>query len=353
MTLKAAVIGCGRMGGITLDHVRANLPECWLPLSHAEALNEISGIDLVSVCDLSLSTATAVAATLGNIPAYDDHQKMLAEHQPDIVGIATRTQERESIILDCFAAGVKAIHAEKPLALSMAATDRILDAAKAHNALITIGTVRRFMPVYQHCLNLIRDGVVGSVDQVVVEHGHDLLFWGHPHSMDLMIMMLQSSNIVSVQSSPRHDYRIDFKDNILDADPLVDAVTVRFDNGKTGIITSGLGCNLRINGTTGTLTVCHDGEHIELCRKLDSGYLSAPETIVVEDKTSGTKSAFLHLHNRLKGQQKAAQSPAEIRAVQESLMCCAWSHIIDGKPASPGDVPVGFSVTGKFNDHYP
>lgn len=355
MRFKAAVIGCGRMGGITSDRTRAALPEAWLPLSHAEALHSLPETDLVAVSDLHHQTAAKVASAFGDCKSYADHNQMLADTTPDIVGVATRTAPREDIILDLIRHGVPAIHAEKPLALSMRSTSKILSACRNSGTYLSIGTVRRYMPVYQEYRKLIAKGIIGEIQQVIVSHGHDLLFWGHPHSFDLIDLTLNANDakLETVQALSSDTCTPFFSDMELDCDPPIDGCMLRYNNGTSAIITRASGHTLAAIGTDGILSVCNDGEYISLQSRRADGYLEFPRRIDVADKTSGTVNAFKALISSLNNEISLLQSLDSIFAVQSALTAASWSCAHGGTCISPSEVPDDFHTTGKFNGNYP
>ena len=61
-------------------------------------------------------------------PVYTDYRQMLKENKPDFVAIATESGKHAAIALDCIKAGANVL-IEKPIALSVADAQAILDAA--------------------------------------------------------------------------------------------------------------------------------------------------------------------------------------------------------------------------------
>lgn len=51
--MRAALIGCGRIGAHTPERLRQTIPAGWLPVSHAEAMLANPGLELVAVCDVN------------------------------------------------------------------------------------------------------------------------------------------------------------------------------------------------------------------------------------------------------------------------------------------------------------
>ena len=113
--MKYAIIGCG---AISKNHI-------------AGALN--TGLEIRALCDI---VDTGIPALMEMIPEeqqagvkyYPDYKDMLTEVKPDLVAIATGSGVKTRIALDCIRAGANLI-IEKPIALSIADADAIIEAA--------------------------------------------------------------------------------------------------------------------------------------------------------------------------------------------------------------------------------
>ena len=64
--LSAGLIGCGRIGSRTDEALRNRLPDGWLPLNHAEAIQSLPELSLTAVCDVD-SEALSWAAEKYNV----------------------------------------------------------------------------------------------------------------------------------------------------------------------------------------------------------------------------------------------------------------------------------------------
>ena len=114
--MRYAIIGCGR---ISPNHVVAS---------------QKTGLDLVALCDLDLKNTEDKIKKFDldadYVKQYTDYKKMLEEMKPELVAIATESGKHAQIALDCIEAGCNVI-IEKPIALSLADADRIIEAG--HN----------------------------------------------------------------------------------------------------------------------------------------------------------------------------------------------------------------------------
>ncbi|MBM4438129.1 MAG: Gfo/Idh/MocA family oxidoreductase, partial [Actinobacteria bacterium] len=154
-TYKVAIAGCHRMLART-------------PQSHnwAAAFAAVPETRIAGVFDKGADTRKAFVACWGDIPAYDDYDRMLREVQPDIVCIATRQTMHAEMAEKAAAAGVRGIHFEKPLATTMAEVDRIEAACRAHRVAVVFGVDRRWWTAAVDLRKRLRDGLVGDVQAV-------------------------------------------------------------------------------------------------------------------------------------------------------------------------------------------
>lgn len=119
MTLKYALIGCGR---ISPNHLAA-------------AQN--NRLHISALCDVRLEamTKSVVLHDLKDVRVFEDYQEMLEKEDLDLVAIATESGNHASIAIDCLNAGLHVI-IEKPIALSLDDTDTMLALAKAKNLIL-------------------------------------------------------------------------------------------------------------------------------------------------------------------------------------------------------------------------
>lgn len=352
--LKAAVIGCGRIGTITGDVVRKRLPRGWVPLSHAEAVVACEGVDLAAFCDVDPERVARAAEAYGVGGCYTDYRAMIVEVRPDIITIATRTEGRADIVVDAAALGVRGMHIEKPLARSMAECNRALEALKIHGVHITYGTTRRHMEIYRQAKAMVDGGEIGDLEEVVVEIGPNLLLWNHPHSTDMLLYFAGSAQVDSVQATCRIE-RVSENRMMVDDDPHIDNAFYRFGNGVKGLITLGRGMNFRMTGSKGQLTVYADGSGIEIRtnRKGNNPYLLDRTDLSSTAEESGTQAAIAEIRDAiLFGSREPTIRFEEVRTGLRMLLGAVWSSLQDGRITNLDEVPEEFTVTGRFGNLY-
>lgn len=145
-SLRAGVIGLG-MGRV-----------------HAQAYAKLPGVDLVALSDLSEVRLQENAEKL-NLPEsalYTDYKTMLNDASLDIVSIATPNNLHAPITIDVLNAGCHAI-CEKPLAITVADGQRMIDVAKANNRRLMVMYNKRQRVDMQWIGEMIKRGDLGTV----------------------------------------------------------------------------------------------------------------------------------------------------------------------------------------------
>ena len=273
--MKAAVIGCGRMGAFTSASVRQYAPPAWLPLAHAEAIVAHGGLELAALCDANPDNLARAQAAYGNPPGYAEVEALARDVRPALAGIATRTIGRAAIIQTLFDHGTRAFHVEKPLCNSVAEL-RAMEAIFARDDVFaTYGAVRRYFHIYAHAVELAHSGVYGELLEVRANFGAGALYWVQPHSVDLILFAARGRAVEGVQArlvgvEPGDDSRV------VANDPVVAAASIWFEGGLAGHIGRAPGLDLILSCTNGEVTVRSDGRRIDLLVKRgDDPYLMA------------------------------------------------------------------------------
>lgn len=126
--LRVATIGVGSLGR---HHAR----------NYAELASE-GLVDLVGVCDIDTSTAET-AGTLHNVGTFGDWHALL--DKVDAVSIGTPTETHCEIACAFLERGIHVL-VEKPIALTLAEADRMIEAAAQSGAKLMVGQLERYNP---------------------------------------------------------------------------------------------------------------------------------------------------------------------------------------------------------------
>jgi predicted dehydrogenase len=112
-TYRVAMIGCRSRG-----------------LAQARAITQHPRLELVAICDLLPERLAAVGDQFGVAARYTDFERMLREQEPDVVNIPTATRFHAPLAEAVLRLGYH-VDVEKPLTLTLAELDRVLEAQRA------------------------------------------------------------------------------------------------------------------------------------------------------------------------------------------------------------------------------
>jgi predicted dehydrogenase len=263
LKMKAAVIGCGRMGVFTSESVLRYSPKCWLPLSHADAISSHPQLELIALCDTDSDILHKAAAKYEVRNLYSNPLQLLRYERPDLLGLATRTPGRAGLIQSAVEAGTFAIHAEKPLCNSVAELKSLESVLSRPDVFLTWGAIRRFFGVYRQALALADSGRYGALREIRVHIGSAPLYWSHPHSIDLLLFAAAGRSIEGVQARMTNLVSERISSHI-DSDPSIVTASVYFKGGLAGHITQGIGSDFILSCEDGEIAVRADGARLEL-----------------------------------------------------------------------------------------
>lgn len=131
---------------------------------HARVYGGMPGVELRGVADLDVAKAQRVAEPYG-AKAYASHKELLADDSIQAVSVVTPDFAHEEILIDAARAG-KHILAEKPLATSVDACERILAAVEAAGVHLMVDFHARWSPPLYKAWQAIRDGEIGQPQHV-------------------------------------------------------------------------------------------------------------------------------------------------------------------------------------------
>jgi predicted dehydrogenase len=144
---RVAVIGVGAMGR-----------------NHARVYAEMPQVELVGVADADARQADAAARRF-NTAAYADFDRLLDEQKPEAVTIAVPTMYHRAVASRVIERGIPLL-IEKPIALTVAEGQEMIDAARQGNVPLMIGHIERFNPAVIALKGKLSEGALGRVFQI-------------------------------------------------------------------------------------------------------------------------------------------------------------------------------------------
>lgn len=145
--MKYALIGCGR---ISVNHFAA-----------AQA----NKLDIVAISDVlpeKMDEKREKFKLSDTTKSYADYKEMLAKEKPELVAICTESGKHAKIALDCIDAGCHVI-IEKPIALSLADADTIIQKAKEKGVKACTSHQNRFNKSIQKIREAVEAGRFGKM----------------------------------------------------------------------------------------------------------------------------------------------------------------------------------------------
>ena len=250
--MRFAIIGAGIIGAV-----------------HARLIASLGDkATLVAVVDSDPERAERLAQLYG-AAAYGDAASAYAAQDVDAVAVCVPSALHTEVTIEALRAG-KDVLIEKPVAVTLEATDRIVEAEKASGRTVTVISQRRFQPPAAFIKRSIDEGWLGRVTSgtaesvlfrsqayydsgawrgtVKIDGGGALMNQGI-HALDLLIWMLGVPVQVSAHTSRLAHERIEVED--------VAAATILFRNGSIGLVLAstaanpGLPVRLAVHGDQG------------------------------------------------------------------------------------------------------
>lgn len=285
MAYRAALIGCGKIGSEFADDPR--ITDIY---THAGAYTACPDTNLVAVCDTDGDKVKKCGVRWGVSRTFQDFEMMIEETHPEIISICTPDSTHKSIICEVMEHRcIRAIYAEKPLALSLGDAREILDLAQARNITLAVNYFRRYALTIQDLRrDITEEKCIGEIQTVSCVYTKGILHNG-THLLDLARYLI--GEIVSVQGFQNR--RSDSRDPSLDA-------YLHFGNGASGFI-HGCDekvfdiCEMDIIGSGGRIRILDSGHTIERYEVRDDPHYSGYRGLSLKEKDSrGMTDTLLH-----------------------------------------------------------
>jgi len=142
--VRVALVGCGRISR-----------------NHLDAIARVDGIELVAVADIDAERAKAVATEQG-VPGFTSLEEMLAAVPSDLVSICTPSGLHPQLGIMAARAG-RHVLTEKPMAISLAGADDLVQACDAAGVHLFVVKQNRLNPPIQLLRRAIDKGRFGRI----------------------------------------------------------------------------------------------------------------------------------------------------------------------------------------------
>ncbi len=163
--IKVGIIGMGRSG--------------WE--LHAAFLSTFPGYKLVAATDQSQERLDRAVEVFGVKP-YQDARELIADPKVQLVVVAAPSNLHASLSIAAMEAG-KDVVVEKPMSITLAEADMMLETAERTGRLLTVFHNRRWDRDYQMVKKMVANGILGelfTVDSRVMTYGPEWATYGVP-----------------------------------------------------------------------------------------------------------------------------------------------------------------------------
>jgi predicted dehydrogenase len=177
-TYRVGIIGCGGMAR-----------------AHANAYQELPETEIVAGADISADALQKFGETYNVTALYTDYHEMLANESLDIVDVCTWPRLHPDPTIAAAEAGVKGVICEKPMALSLAEADAMIDAADRSGTKLAVGHQLRCWGRITKAREIIAAGEIGEPYYFHgICDGGDLLS-NATHTVDLLRLLANDAPI--------------------------------------------------------------------------------------------------------------------------------------------------------------
>lgn len=146
--MNYAIVGCG-----------------FIAKKHADAIKQIEGATLVAVCD-KVTDLMQPYVEEHDAQAYEDFEIMLQNPTIDIVNICTPSGSH-AFLAELAAKYKKHIIVEKPIAMTLDETNRIIEAAETNGVKLAVVHPNRFRPVAMKLKELLESNRLGKISHAL------------------------------------------------------------------------------------------------------------------------------------------------------------------------------------------
>lgn len=175
---KVAVVGAGYWG-----------------INHVRNFHELGA--LKTVCDASQSSLTKIGEGFSNLHLTTDYQKVLADDEVRGIVIATPAETHYRLAASAIEAG-KHVLVEKPLTLNVDECRRLVDLARAKNAILMVGHLLEYHPAVLRLRELIASGELGELRYIYsnrlnlgkVRREENILWSFAPHDIAIILRLV-------------------------------------------------------------------------------------------------------------------------------------------------------------------
>jgi predicted dehydrogenase len=147
--IRVAVVGAGAIAQV----------------AHLPVLRKLPAVEVAAICDSDLGKAQALASRFEVKDTFDDIEELLRYGRVDAVAICTPNHLHEIHVVSALAAGCHVL-CERPLALTVAGVERVLQASEKYGKRVIVGMNHRFRSDVQAVRGFLAGGDIGALQAI-------------------------------------------------------------------------------------------------------------------------------------------------------------------------------------------
>ncbi|PWU19119.1 MAG: hypothetical protein C5B48_13975 [Candidatus Rokuibacteriota bacterium] len=163
--IGVAIVGYGPLGGMGYHH--------------GLGVTETDGVELIAVVDPNVERRKAAQTDFPGVRTYVSASELAQDDDVEVVFVATPPAHHAALTLDLLRAG-KHVACEKPLCLTIAEADQIIETATANDRVLTVYQNRRWDPDFVAVRRAVETSLLGrvfNVETFVGGYGHPCRTW--------------------------------------------------------------------------------------------------------------------------------------------------------------------------------
>jgi len=312
---------------------------------HGNGYKLLADCEMVACADIVKENGEAFAKMFGTdaqpMKVYLSYPEMLAKEKLDIVSICTWPKLHAEMTIAAAAAGVKAIHCEKPMALTYGQARAMYEVCTRYGIQLTFNHQRRFGAPFYKAKQLLKSGAVGKLERV--EFGAGNLYDYGSHCFDTCNM--HNDECAGEWVICQIDYRQEGL--VFGAHNENQALALwKYRNGVLGLAATGagaalVGCHNKIVGSDGVIEIGPMGQGLPVLRVRRHGQAAWEAVDCGKDGLHGpgyNERAIADLVDALKTGREPELSARRALNATELIFACWESSRRRGRVDLPLDI---------------
>lgn len=153
--LRVGIAGCGQFARVLHIPGYVNCPKA----------------QLVALYNHRLDTVADLMEQYPQARIYDDYERFLHASGVQAISVCTPNALHAEMTIAALKRGIHVL-VEKPMAVSLAEAQAMIEAAQESGVLLMVGQSQRYVPCYRKAFQIIESGVLGHIFQVRTTLGH-------------------------------------------------------------------------------------------------------------------------------------------------------------------------------------